>query len=186
MTSFVYYTATTANGFIADEDNSLDWLFAVPGADAGQAADGTAAFGVQVMGSTTYRWLIEHEDVIAQPEKWATFFGEMPTVVFSSQELPVPAGAALEVVAGSVAAAADHLVALAAGKDVWIVGGGDLAGQFLDAGLLDRIEITVAPAFLSGGAPLLPRTVGADRLRLSAVEPLGPFARLVFDVIETA
>jgi dihydrofolate reductase len=51
------------------------------------------------------------------------------------------------------------MVAAAAGRDVWIVGGGDLAGQFADRGLLDELVVAIAPVTLGGGAPLLPRRV---------------------------
>ena len=53
-----------------------------------------------------------------------------------------------------------------ADRDVWIVGGGDLVGQFADAGLLDEMRVSIAPATLSSGKPLLPRRLGADRLDL--------------------
>lgn len=66
--------------------------------------------------------------------------------------------------------------------DIWIVGGGDLAGQFLDADALDEIALSVAPVALTGGAPLLPRRVGSERLRLTSATAVGPFARLVYAV----
>lgn len=182
MTQFVYWTATSVNGFIADERNSLDWLFEVGDADPEATADFMRGIGAQVMGSTTYEWLLDHEDLLAQPQRWQEFFGDLSTVVFSRRDLPVPNGADVEVLSGPVA---DHLAGLraaAAGRDVWIVGGGDLAGQFLDVGSLDRIELSVAPAFLAGGAPLLPRTVASARLRLLEAVPQGPFARLVYQV----
>jgi dihydrofolate reductase len=75
------------------------------------------------------------------------------------------------------------LEALAGERNVWVVGGGDVAAQFLDAGRLDRIEITLAPVALAGGAPVLPRLVSAGRLRLEAVHQEGPFARLVYRVV---
>ena len=68
------------------------------------------------------------------------------------------------------------------GGDVWVVGGGDLAGQLLDAGALDQIRLSVAPVALTGGAPLLPRNVAADRLRLVSACAYGQFARLVYAV----
>ena len=63
-----------------------------------------------------------------------------------------------------------------------VVGGGDLAGQFLDAGALDQVQLSVAPAALTGGAPVLPRTLGPDRLHLRDVERYGQFAHLTYDV----
>ena len=52
-----------------------------------------------------------------------------------------------------------EMAAAAGGKNVWIVGGGDLAGQFADAGLLDEVIVYIAPVTLGSGAPLLPRCV---------------------------
>jgi dihydrofolate reductase len=182
MTAFVYYTATSVNGFIADEGNSLDWLFEVVGADDASASAFMSGVGIQVMGSTTYAWLLEHENLLQEPQKWAAFFGSLPTRIFSSRDLPVPAGADVQFLRGPVGEHAERLRERAEGKDVWIVGGGDLAGQFLDAGHLDRIELTVAPAFLTGGAPLLPRRIASSRVRLVAAEMDGPFARLVYAV----
>lgn len=182
MTRFIYFTATSIDGFIADEANSLDWLFAVADADPEMSAGFMDSIGVQVMGSTTYEWLLEHEHLLNRPERWAEFFGDLPTKVFSSRDLPIPAGAAVEILSGDVAAHGPALIDIARGKDVWIVGGGELAGQFLDANLLHRISLTVAPVTLGAGAPLLPRRLEADRLALQSVEAAGPFARLVFDV----
>ena len=181
--SIVYYTATSLNGFIADEHHSLDWLFAVPDADPGMSAGFMASVGVQVMGSTTYLWLLEHEGLLAEPRKWAEFFGDLPTAVLTSRDLPAPEGADVRFLRGAVAGHVDGLRMRAAGKDVWIVGGGDVAGQFLDADALDRIVVTVAPVLLASGAPVLPRRVEADRLRLDAVERRGPFVQLTYAVL---
>lgn len=49
---------------------------------------------------------------------------------------------------------------------MWLVGGGELVGQFADAGLLDEILVGVAPVTLGGGAPLLPRRLTAADLEL--------------------
>jgi len=64
-----------------------------------------------------------------------------------------------------------------------VVGGGDLAGQFLDAGALDEIALSVAPVALTAGAPLFPRRVESDRLRLVSASAVGQFARLVYRVL---
>jgi dihydrofolate reductase len=66
---------------------------------------------------------------------------------------------------------------------VWLVGGGELVGQLFDAGALDEVALTVAPVFLDGGAPLLPRRIESDRLRLLSAAAHGQFARLVYEVV---
>lgn len=179
----VYDTATTLNGWIADEADSLDWLFAVD--DGGLPADGLIPTDATVLveGSTTYQWVIDAEDLLNHPEKWQSqFHGDRPTFVFTSRELAVPAGADVRFVSGPVLDALPAIRAAAGDGDIWVVGGGDLAGQFLDAGVLDEIRLSVAPAALGRGAPLLPRTVGPDRLRLVSARAYGQFARLIYEV----
>jgi dihydrofolate reductase len=73
----------------------------------------------------------------------------------------------------------EQLVAAAGDRNVWIVGGGDLAGQFADAGLLDEVLVMTAPVTLGGGAPLLPRRL---ELRLEEVGRNGDFACARFAV----
>lgn len=67
-------------------------------------------------------------------------------------------------------------------KNIWLVGGGDLVGQFADQGLLDEILVGIAPVTLGAGAPLLPRRLGASRLELVGLDRQGQFARLRYRV----
>ncbi|MGN8025774.1 dihydrofolate reductase family protein [Microbacterium sp. 22242] len=183
MTRAIYYTASTLNGFLADEHDSLSWLLSIPqeGATADIAAF-TARVGVLVEGSSTYEWVLREEDLLAHPERWQAFYGDRPTFVFTSRTLPRVPGADIRFVRGS---AADHwqdIVGAAQNRDIWIVGGGDLAGQFADAGLLDEIVVTFAPATLSSGKPLLPRDLDHSRLELVGARQAGPFAELTYRV----
>ncbi|MET4004601.1 dihydrofolate reductase [Arthrobacter sp. UYCu511] len=183
MTRIIYYTATTINGYLADSANSLKWLFAVDtegGPDIGAFMD-TA--GVFVEGSTTYEWVLQAENLLAEPHKWQQFYGAKPTYVFTSRELPVPEGADVRFVRGAVPEVLEEIRAAAGELNVWVVGGGDLAGQFLDAGALDELVLTLAPATLTSGAPLLPRNVGTDRLKLRSAVQQGAFAVLNYEVL---
>lgn len=182
MTRFLFDTATTINGWIADEENSLAWLFAVEGGESPEEGLFPTTATVMVEGSTTYEWVLAAEDLLARPERWQELHGDRPTFVFTTRDLPVPAGADVRLVGGPVVEALPALREAAGDGDVWVVGGGDLAGQFLDAGALDEIALSVAPVALTGGAPLLPRRVGSDRLRLERVQQHGQFARLVYSV----
>jgi dihydrofolate reductase len=170
VTKTVYYTATTFDGYIADPDDSLDWLL-VQDVDA----DGPmnyetfiAGVGAIVMGATTYEWI--RARIAAGAEKWAY---AVPTVVMTHRDLPAVEGADLRFASGDVASVHAHLVAAARGKDVWVVGGGDLAGQFADAGLLDEIVAAIAPVTLGAGRPLFPRRYA---LRLTELARNGAFA----------
>lgn len=184
MPRVIFYTAATLNGFLADDDDSLEWLFAVPGAD--DASDDIAGFldhvGVLVEGSTTYEWVVAHEDLVAHPEKWSAYYGDRPTWVFTTRSLPAVPGADIRFVSGAVAEHWPSIRDAAGDRDVWVVGGGDLVGQFADAGLLDEMTVSVAPVTLASGKPLLPRALGADRLRLDSVKRAGQFAELTYSV----
>jgi dihydrofolate reductase len=182
MTRILFDTATTLTGYIADEDNSLAWLFAVDGGDHPDDGLFPTTASVLVEGATTYQWLLDESDLLAHPEKWHEFHGDRPTFVFSHRDHPTPEGADIRFLRGPVA---DHLPAIraAAGDgDIWVVGGGDLAGQFYDAGALDEIALSVAPVALPGGAPVFPRRVESDRLRLVSAQAHGQFARLVYEI----
>jgi dihydrofolate reductase len=72
------------------------------------------------------------------------------------------------------------MAAAAGGRNRWIVGGGDLAGQFADAGLLDEVIVYVAPVTLGAGAPLLPRRI---ELRLEELGQNGEFACARYAVV---
>ncbi|MDQ2698976.1 MAG: dihydrofolate reductase family protein [Actinomycetota bacterium] len=184
MPRVIFYTATTLNGFLADDDDSLEWLFAAPGGEGGDEdfQRFLSGIGVLVQGSSTYRWVVEHEDLVAHPEKWPVYYGDRPTWVFSHREQPAVPGVDIRFATGDVRDEWPRIRDAAGDRDVWIVGGGDLAGQFADAGLLDEIRASVAPATLPSGKPLLPRALGADRLELTAVRQAGAFAELTYRV----
>ena len=182
MGRIVFDTATSFNGFIADEDNSLAWLFAVAGGDQPDEGLYPSGAAVLVEGSTTYEWELAHSDILAHPETWAEFHGDRPTFVFTTRQLPAPEGGDVRFVSGPAAVALPAIREAAGDGDIWVVGGGDLAGQFLDAGALDEIALSVAPVALTGGAPLFPRRVESSRLQLVSATAFGQFARLRYRV----
>lgn len=155
-----YYTASSIDGFIADAENSLEWLFpndidqAGPMNYQGFIAD----VGALAMGATTYQWLLDNF-----ADEWHY---EQPVWVFTHRAFPTPA-ADVRFASGEVASLHADLVAAAQGKHVWVVGGGELAGQFADAGLLDEIWVQYAPVVLGVGAPLLPRRLDLTLLEVA-------------------
>ncbi len=177
-----YYTAASLDGFIATPDDSLDWLF--PLGDVAETS--YPAFirdvGALAMGSATYEWMFRH--VVGpdapRPQPWPY---EQPAWVFSSRTLdPVP-GADVRFVRGDVRPVHSEMLAAAGGKNLWIVGGGDLAGQFYDQGLLDELFVQVGSVTLGAGKPLLPRAIVDPPLRLRAVSAVGTgFAELHYEV----
>lgn len=182
MSRVVYNTATTLNGYLADDENSLSWLFVVPGAEEAESTFSVFLKGVGalVMGSTTYEWLLDHENLLEHPEKW--YYTDIVSFVLSSRALPPIAGADIRFRKGDVGALWPEVRQAAGSADIWIVGGGDLVGQFADAGHLDEIRVSVAPVTLDSGKPLLPRRIESDRLTLESVAQAGQFAELVYSV----
>ncbi|SDK31816.1 Dihydrofolate reductase [Catalinimonas alkaloidigena] len=181
-----YYTATSINGYIADGNHSLEWLFQFGEIDS--MKDHYPQFfgnvGAMAMGSTTYEWVYAYENLREHPEKWSY---NVPTWVFSRRELPTVPGADIRFVQGDVTPIHAEMVRAAQGKNVWIVGGGDLAGQFHDQGLLDELIISIASVMLDGGAPLLPRRITTPPLQLIDVQQHGSaFAILTYAVSKTA
>jgi dihydrofolate reductase len=179
-----YYTATSIDGFIADQDNSLDWLFEV--GDRPEAVNPFATFfagvGAFAMGATTYEWVLAHDQLLDRPTKWRDYYGDVPAWVFTHRELPAIPGADITFVRGDVRPVHEAMLAAAAGKNVWLVGGGELAGAFADAGLLDELVLGIAPVTLGGGAPLLPRRMTSSRLSLTRLEQVGDFAYATYAV----
>jgi dihydrofolate reductase len=176
-----YYTATTLDGFIADPNNSLDWLFTRERDEDGLLSYGEfmAVVGALAMGSTTYEWILDHEFAGKDPAEWKWPY-EIPCWVFTHRQLPVVPDARVVFTSADVRAVHAEMVAAAGDRNVWLVGGGDLVGQFADAGLLDEVLVTIAPVTLGTGAPLLPRRI---ELRLDEVGRNGDFACARYSVV---
>src|SRR3954451_25089890 len=175
-----YLTATSLDGFIADPDNSLDWLFAV---EQGEGADERwdafmAQVGAMAMGATTYQWCVDHDKLLDDPHKWQEYYGDRPCWVFTHRDLPAVPGADLRFVRGDVAPVHAEMLTAAGERNVWLVGGGGLVADFHDAGLLDEIRVHVAPLTLGAGAPLLPRRI--EGLRIRSVRENGQMVDIVY------
>jgi len=161
-----YYLAQSLDGYIAETDHGLDWLTKYDGqseADVSEVTDGSydafyAQVGAIAMGSATY------EFILAEGSGWP--YEEVPSWVFTSKERPVPDGAEVRFVDGPVGPAHEEMRAAAGDRNVWIVGGGDLASQFADEGLLDELHVTVVPVILGDGIPAFARRLGR-KLRLT-------------------
>ena len=180
MTRTQYFTATSLDGFIADQDNSLDWLFDVERAEADRTF-GTffAEVGAMAMGATTYEWVLDHEHLLDHPERWHAYYADTPCWVFTHRAMPEIPGT-FRFVEGDVAPVHQEMTHAAAGRNIWLVGGGDLVGQFVDRRLLDDIVVGVAPVTLGRGAPLLPRRLTAGELELVDVRRDMQLAQLTY------
>ena len=177
-----YYTAASLDGFIATEDDSLDWLFQL--GDPSETSYGAfiSEVGALAMGSTTYEWLLRNVIKPGDPagEPWPY---SQPTWIFTSRFLPQIPGADLRFVIGDVRPVHEAMKIAAGGKNLWIVGGGELVGKFYDAGLLDELIVQIGSVTLGNGKPLLPRRIITPPLKLLSVEKFGDgLAELRYEV----
>ncbi|EGD54149.1 dihydrofolate reductase family protein [Gordonia neofelifaecis] len=149
MTEYTYYTASTLDGFLADPNDSLDWLLSQPIDEDGpfSIADLMARTGVIVMGATTYEWVVAH----TPGEPWP--YPDQQTFVFTHRDLK-PVHPTISLLAGTPTEHRGRLEAAAGDRGVWVVGGGDLAAQFAAAGMLDEMLVSYAPVALGSGRPL--------------------------------
>ena len=166
-----YYAAQTLDGYIAESDDTLDWLLKYEGhyddadSDADQA--GYDAFyegvGALVSGSVTYEFVLDHLS------EWP--YAGKPYWVLTSRELAKPEGEGVDVriVSGEVPDLVDEMLDSAGDHDLWIVGGGNVASQFADHGLIDTVEATVVPVVLGEGKPLFDRRLPGAPMQLRSV-----------------
>lgn len=181
-----YFTATSLDGFMATEDDSIDWLFPLGDVNDSSYPSFIREVGALAMGSATYEWILRNagEVTAALGSAWPY---TQPAWVFSSRELPAIEGADIRFVKGDVAAVHAQMRAVAGDKNIWIVGGGVLAGQFYDAGLLDEMIIQIGSVTLGKGKQLFPRRVLSPALRLVSVRQLGEgMAELHYEVRKAA
>ncbi|MDP3894887.1 dihydrofolate reductase family protein, partial [Nocardioides sp.] len=129
MTRTTYYTATTLDGFIATPDHSLEWLLTRDVDQDGPMgyAELIARIGAIVMGTSTYRWIQDHTRGKDDPWEY-----EVPCWVFTHQDLAPIGDGDIRFVQGDVDDEYAAIAAAAGDRDIWVVGGGDLAGQFAD------------------------------------------------------
>jgi dihydrofolate reductase len=177
-----FYTATSIDGYIADQDGSLDWLFEVDEGTDNPFGAFFAGVGAFAMGATTYEWVLKNDNLLEEPRNWHDMYGDIPCWVFTHRELPLVPDANIFFVSGDVKRVHEAMEVAAQGRNVWIVGGGDLAGEFADQGLLDEIILGVAPVTLGAGAPLFPRRLTSQQVALTGVAQMGQFAYLTYAV----
>jgi dihydrofolate reductase len=159
MSKTQYYCASSLDGYIAESDDTIDWLQKYEGSYEGDRVEPMKGsydrfyerVGALIMGSATYEFVLD------ELSEWP-YMGK-PTWVLSSRDLPKPTGEEVDVriVHAKVPDLHDELVAAAGERNLWVVGGGNVASQFADAGLLDELLVTVVPVVLGEGKPLFDR-----------------------------
>ncbi len=166
-----YFTATSLDGYIAGPNNSLDWLMQF-GSEDPSYGEFIQHVGAIAMGSSTYEWVLEH-DTFLDPEKPKPWPYQQPTWIFTSRTLKTVPGADIRFVKGDVRPVFKQMSEAAGGKNLWIVGGGHLAAQFHEYGLLDEMILTITPVILAAGSPLFTTSIIKPPLQVISVKQFG-------------
>lgn len=158
----IYMFAMSLDGFIARENGSFDWLEEFP-ADADFDFDSfMASLSGIVMGRGSY-------EAARRDGRWD--YARWPIIVATSRPVDdLPDNA--EAMAGTPQELLARLRARGATGRVWLFGGGDLVRQFLDAGLLDTIEVGVIPVIIGSGIPAFGGAQADRWLDLDFAKPL--------------
>jgi dihydrofolate reductase len=170
-----YYCAASLDGYIAESDDSLDWLLNYEGSLEGDGVEPSPrgeggayeqfyeGVGALISGATTYEFVLDH---IGGDGEWP--YRGKPYWVLSSRELPVLKGEEIDVriVNAKVADLYDEMITAAAERNLWIVGGGNVASQFAGEGLLDEVLVTIVPVVLGAGKPLFDRRLPGGAMQL--------------------
>jgi dihydrofolate reductase len=157
---------SSLDGFIANKDNSVSWLDSSgsvyePGISISE--EETAAFlktiDCYVLGSRTY----EHALELGWP------YGDTPVVVVSSRKWPVASvRKSVEFYSGDLKRLVDEKLAPRY-RNIWLVGGAMLSQRFLEEGLVDEIQLTIAPVLLGEGLRLFGDSLKERRWNLKNV-----------------
>jgi dihydrofolate reductase len=154
--------ATSADGFIARKDGDLDWLTNRPPPKGFYGfSKFITSIDAKVLGRKTF-------DVSVR--LGAKFDTNTPHYVFSRQMPPKSLPSGVEFVSDEVGKFARRLRA-GDGKNVWLMGGGEIIASFLDAQAIDEFIISVVPTFIGDGVPLIAPRHRDVPLRLKLVTP---------------
>ena len=164
-----YQVAVSIDGFIASEDGSFEWLMDFPPGPS--FPDFLDSIGGLMMGRESF-----------ETERRMGPWGHADRAVLVMTNRPVddlPPG--VETASGDPAPALERLRTRVARGDIWLYGGGVLAGQMLQAGLIDRVELATVPVAIGRGRAPFAGVAAVQRLRLVETRTEGPLLWSVYE-----
>ena len=161
------HMVSSLDGYIAKKDNSVSWFETSDNYDKGVSVTNEDAEAIlkkvdcYIMGSRTYELALE----LSKSYGWA--YGDMPTIVLTHRTLPVDRPN-IEFYAGDV----DKLVnerLKTNYKNVWLVGGAEIAADFIRLDFADEIRQSILPVILGDGMPFFKKMHREQALHLKEV-----------------
>jgi dihydrofolate reductase len=158
----IVYIATSADGYIARPDGDMAWLTKRPAPKGFYGWEAfTRSIEAKIMGRKTFDLSVS---------MGAPFRADDVHYVFSRRPAPSSVPAGVQFITEPIGAFAKRL-RNSKGKNVFMMGGGDLIASFLDAGEIDEFIINVIPTFIGEGIPLIARRHFEVPLLLRRVKP---------------
>jgi dihydrofolate reductase len=158
----IVHIGTSADGYIARPDGDLEWLTSRPKLPGFYGmSDFMKSIDTKLIGRKTY------EVSLRMGAKFDAKKGR--TIVFSRHAPPPDAPSGVEFATGAIGPFVSRLREQP-GKDIWLMGGGDLIASCLDENVIDEFVVTVAPVFIGDGIPLIARRHRHVPLELQSVE----------------
>jgi len=170
----VLFIAASLDGYIAGEEHQMDWLFEVKGEGDNGFSKFYDTIDTVLVGRTTYDWILEQEKTVD------SIYSDKECYVFTRTKRP-----AIKHITFIHDDAVGFVKELKRknGKNIWVVGGGDLLHTFIKENLVDEIIVTVAPVLLGKGIPLFRDNDFQTQLSLKNINRYNQFVELYYEVV---
>ena len=168
----VLFIATSLDGYIATEDDSLEWLFKVEGEGDNGYSEFYDTVDTVIMGRRTYDWLLKQESE-SFPYEGKECYVFSKTLREDNENVQFFSGNVVDFT---------NQLKNKDGKNIWVMGGGDLIHSFINHKLVDEVIITVSPVLIGKGIPLFKEVDFETELTLKSINRFNQFAELHYEV----
>lgn len=151
MRKIIASLAVSADGYIARPDGDVEWLNRLPDTIDHGMGEFFKTIDTTVLGRKTHDWGLQYSRTHTM--SGSMFDSRLANYVFSRH----PPGEVMPNVQFSSESVETFTKRMRAmpGKNIWMMGGGDLIASFLDAGEIDEFDMHVIPVFIGEGIPLI-------------------------------
>lgn len=168
----ILYIATSLDGYIATEEDSLEWLFKTEGEGDNGYSEFYRTVDTILLGRRTYDWIIDKE-------KGKFPYRNKKCYVFSKSICEN--NEHVEFINGDIVEFTNEIKKLE-GENIWIVGGSNLLHYFMKERLVDEFIISIAPILIGRGIPLFKEIDFEIELKLKGMRQFNQFVELYYEL----